>query len=308
MRFAVTGATGFVGTEVLRQLAQAGHTAIPLTRRRSGLPGEIVVGDLGTGPLDAKALAGVEAVVHLAARTHVLDETAADPLEAYRRINVDGTQALLDAAVAAGVGRFVFVSSIKAVAERSEAGHPIAPDTVPHPEDAYGITKLEAEARVRQAGERGGIEVVILRPPLVYGPGVKANFSRLIKLIQSGMPLPFGGIRNRRSIVDVANLAAAIVCAGTAEGAAGRTLMVADATLSTPELIRAIADAAGVSCRLVPVPPAALRFLGTISGRGAEMQRLCGSLEIDVAQTGPALGWRPIRSLNEGLRAMVAEA
>lgn len=305
MRIAVSGANGFVGRSLLARLG-AGVEAVPLVRRASGLPGEVIVGDLGHEALPTDVLNEVDAVIHLAARTHVMAETAADPDAEYRRTNVAGTSALIDAAMASGVKRFVFISSIKAVAERSLPGSPIGPDTPPRPEDAYGRTKLEAERIVQQRCTEAGMEWSILRPPLVYGPGVKANLERLVRLVSRGLPLPLGSIDNRRSMVEVRNLADAVILAARNPGVSGQAFMVSDITLSTPSLVRAIGDALDSPARLLPVPPEVLRFVGKVARRSAMIDRLCGSLELDPRKTHAILGWEPAVAFTDSLAEIVA--
>lgn len=293
MKIAVTGANGFVGQAVLANLAARGIEAIPVVRRSSGIVGERVVGDLAGGGVSVDAIRGAKAVIHLAARTHVMDDPAIDAWPEYRKTNVEGTARLLDAAVAAGVERFVFMSSVKAVGEWSEPGLPLAPATMPRPEDAYGRSKLEAEALVKERCEAAGLDWAILRPPLVHGPGAKGNLNRLARLVARGIPLPLASIRNARSIVSVTNLADAAVTACLADGARGRILHIADLTLSTPELVRAIARSEGAKVRLVPVPAWLLQAAGRLAGRSAEISRLTGSLELDTASSERAMGWAP---------------
>lgn len=293
MKVAITGANGFVGQAVYRRMQADGHVPLAIVRAPSGISGEVVSGDLAQARFVPGQLDGIDAVIHLAARTHVMDETAPDALGAYRAANVEGTRAILDAAIAAGAKRFVFMSSVKAMGERTQPGAPFTPETTPRPEDAYGVSKLEAETLVRERCEAAGVEWTILRPPLVHGPGVKANFARLVALVARQLPLPLGSLRNRRSIVHVDNLAAAAVQACQAPGAANRLLLIADATLSTPELIRAIATAAGVRARLVQIPPMLLNLAGRLTGKQAMVERLCGSLELDVAASWEALGSTP---------------
>lgn len=293
MKIAVTGANGFVGKAVLANLEDRGIAAIPLVRRPSGIAGECVVGDLADGAISGDDISGAKAVIHLAARTHVMDDAATDPWAEYRRTNVEGTARLLDAAVAAGVERFVFMSSVKAVGEWSLPGEPLAPGTSPRPEDAYGVSKLEAEALVRERCEVAGMDWVILRPPLVHGPGVKGNLNRLARLVARGIPLPLASIRNSRSIVSVANLADAAVAACMADGACGRILHIADLSLSTPELVRAIARSERVKARLLPVPAWLLQAAGRLAGRSDEVSRLTGSLELETAPSQREMGWTP---------------
>lgn len=301
MKIAVSGANGFVGRSVLSELAANGHVAVPLVRRASDLAGEVITGDLSDGYLSAANIAGCDVIIHLAARTHVMKEMASDPMAEYRRINVEGTDRLLDAAIEAGVRRFVYMSSVKAIGESSLPGQPLGPDTPPRPEDAYGHSKLEAEALIKERCEAAGMEWVIVRPPLVYGPGVKANFERLVAWVHRGIPLPFARIDNRRSFVDVRNLADATVLAATIDAAAGEAFMVCDTTLSTPQLTRAIGTAISRPPRLIPVPPSLLRFAARITGTGPAIDRICGSLELDATQAIDILGWQPRRSFETSL-------
>jgi nucleoside-diphosphate-sugar epimerase len=293
MKIAVSGANGFVGRRVLQWIERAGHVAVPLVRKSSGLPAEVVVGDLGVSALPDTALAGADAVIHLAARTHIVRDAAVDPVAVYRHSNVASTAHLLDAAFAAGVTRFVYISSIKASGEWTLPGAPFTADTPPRPEDAYGTSKLEAEELVRTRCAEADVTWTILRPPLVHGAGAKGNLDLLIRAVASGIPLPFAGLNNRRSMVHVDNLADAIGRAATMEAAAGQILLVSDMTLSTPELTRAIATALGRRARLVPVPGWAARIIGRLTGRQTQIDRLWGSLEIDPAHASTVLGWHP---------------
>jgi nucleoside-diphosphate-sugar epimerase len=247
------------------------------------------------------ALAGAGCVVHLAARTHVLHETAADPLAEYVRINVAGTRRLATQAVAAGVRRFVFMSSVKVNGERTGA-RPYTEDDEPRPEDAYGISKWQAEQELARTAAGTPLETVVLRPPLVYGPGVKGNFLRLLGLIARGVPLPFASLDNRRSLVHAGNLCAAVLAALTAPHAAGRTFLVADGEdVSTPALVRGIAAALAVKPRLLPCPPVVLRALAAALGRAGEAARLTGSLQVDASRIRRELAWQPPHTLAQGL-------
>ena len=305
----VTGATGFVGRRLVTALVDRGERVrVAVRTPQTALAGveTAVVGDIHGHTDWGAALAGVSRVFHLAARTHVLADTAADPLREYRRINTEGTARLATAAARAGVRRLVYLSSIKVNGESTEAG-PYTEASPPQPEDAYGRTKWEAERALRGVEQHLGLEAVVLRPPLVYGPGVKANFLKLIGLVARGVPLPLGAVRNRRSLVYVDNLVDALVLAGTHAAAAGRTFLVSDAEdVSTPELVRALAAALGVRPRLLPIPPALLRAAGRVLGRDAQVKRLTGSLQVDTTLIRDTLGWRPPRTLEDGLAATVA--
>ena len=299
----VTGTTGFVCSALLGALH--GRTVRRALRRATAdtLPGNAVVGDIGPDADWQAALQGISCVVHLAARTHVLDERSSDPLAAYRQINVEATRHLAQQAAAAGVRRFVFLSSIKVNGE-STAERPFTPDDTPQPLDAYGISKCEAEDALRRIGADTGMEIVILRPPLVYGPGVKGNFLRLLQAVARGTPLPLASICNQRSLVYVGNLAEAIITCIDAPDAAGKTWLVSDGEdVSTPILIRKLAAALGKPPRLLPCPPALLRCAATLFGKQAAVMRLTGSLAVDSSALRQELGWQPRYSLDQGLNA-----
>lgn len=293
MKFAITGATGFVGSEILRQARRSGHEAVPIVRQLAGLPGEVVAGDLSVAPAAGAledALGGCSAVVHLAARTHVTHETAPDVDDLYYRVNVAGTAALLDAAIASSIVRFVFMSSIKAVGEYSDPGSPLAPDTLPRPEDAYGRSKLAAEALVRERCDAAGIEWTIIRPPLVYGSRAKGNLDRLGGLVRRRVPLPFGAVGNARSMVSARNLAAGTIMALTSPTSVGRILHLADLTLSTGDLVREVGKSLGTEVTLVRVAPWLMNLAASALGRGEDARRLLGSLEVDSRESWKALG------------------
>ncbi len=230
-----------------------------------------------------------------------MDETSGDPLAAYRQVNVEGTECLARQAAAKGVQRLVFLSSVKVLGEETDV--PYSEQNLPGPQDPYGVSKLEAENILQQIAEETGLEVVIIRPPLVYGPGVKANFRKLLGMIQRGLPLPFAGINNRRSLIYLGNLIDVIITCATHPKAAGNTFMVSDGEdISTPELIRRIAHALGVSARLFPVPLSLMRLAGKLVGRSAAVNRLTGSLTVDSSKIRRELGWEPPFTMEEGLR------
>jgi len=303
----ITGATGFVGQALVAALnLQPGMVKRALRQAAAGATAkDAIVGDIGPDTDWRRALQDVGCVVHLAARTHMLDERSADPLAVYRRINVLGTAALARQAAAAGVRRFVFLSSVKVNGE-STAAQPFAEDDEPHPLDAYGISKREAEDVLRRIGAETGMETVILRPPLVYGPKVKGNFLRLLRLIERGIPMPLASVNNRRSLIGVANLADAIVASINAPAAAGKTYLVSDGEdVSTPELITRLARAMGRTPRLLPCPVALLTLGATLLGKRAAAMRLTGSLQVDSNRIRRELGWQPRYSLDQGLNATV---
>jgi len=264
-----------------------------------------VVGEIDGTTDWREALHGVHAVVHLAARVHVMRDVAADPLAQYRAVNVDGTLNLARQAAAAGVRRFVFISSIKVNGEERAAAYTEA-DT-PAPEDAYALSKWEAEQGLRQIAAQTGLEVVILRPPLVYGPGVGANFLALMHAVARGIPLPLGAIDNRRSLIFVGNLADAILCCLEHPAAAGKTFLISDGEdVSTPALVRRMAAALGRPARLVALPIPVLRAAAALVGKSALAIRLLDSLTIDGTAIRHTLGWSPPFTLDEGLRETAA--
>jgi nucleoside-diphosphate-sugar epimerase len=303
LRVLVTGAAGFVGTALCAALPEQGfhvRRAVRAAARESG--DAVAVGNIDAFTDWSTALQGVDAVVHLAALTHRVGATAKEHLGDYRRINVAGTRRLAEQAVAAGVRRFVFMSSIKVNGE-STGNEPFRETDTPAPQDAYGITKLEAEQALSTFARESTIDVVVLRPPLVYGPGVKGNFLRLMRLIGHGVPLPLASVRNRRSLIYVDNLADAVIAALRAPHAAGRTYLVSDGVaLSTPDLLRRIGRALGRNARLMPCPPVLLRAAGTLMGRSDEIARLTGSLEVDSTRIGRELGWRAPHPPEHGFR------
>lgn len=242
-------------------------------------------------------------MVHAAARVHVMDDRASDPLAEFRRINVQGTLNLARQAAAAGVRRFVFISSIKVNGEATKLGIPFSADDIPAPLDPYGVSKMEAEQGLREIAAQTGMEVVIIRPPLVYGPGVKANFRAMMHWLTRGVPLPLGAIHNRRSLVALDNLVDLIVSCLDHPAAANQTFLVSDGEdLSTTQLLRRMGRALGKPVRLIPVPPALIKVGATLMGKRAVAQRLCDSLQVDISKTRQLLGWSPLLSVDEGLK------
>lgn len=301
----VTGATGFVGRSLLSELERRGCSAIPVVRRAIDLTHEVVLPDIHALTDWREALDNCHAVVHLAARVHVMDDTAQDPLALYRATNTDGTLNLARQAAKAGVKRFVFVSSVKVNGEGRDA--PYRETDMPAPEDAYAISKWEAERGLWQIAQETGLEVVVLRPPLVYGPGVKANFRRLLDAVARGWPLPLGAIRNRRSLLYLGNFVDAIQVCVEHPAAAGKTFLIDDGEpVSTPELVRAVAHAMGRPARLLPVPVGVLEFAGALLGKRAAVARLTGSLWVDSSLIRTSLSWVPPYTLRQGLDATVA--
>ena len=303
----VTGANGFVGHELCRGLIRRQYSVRAMVRGKSTteVPGcvDINIEDIGPGTNLVDALQNVDVIIHLAARVHVMHDTETDPLTAFRSVNVAGTLNLARQAAAAGVKRFVFISSVKVNGEATLPGRSFTADDVPAPLDPYGITKMEAEQGLRQVATDAGMDVVIIRPPLVYGPGVKANFAALMRAVQRGWLLPLGAIHNQRSLVALDNLVDFIVTCITHPAAANQTFLVSDGQdLSTTELVRGMARAAGVPARLLPVPVWALQAAGRMLGKGDAVQRLCGNLQVDSCKARNLLGWMPPVSVDEGLR------
>lgn len=300
---AVTGANGFVGAAVVAALARSGRDVRPIGRRPHA--GMVAVGDIGPDTDWSQALQGVTSVIHCAARVHVMKETQADALAAFRSVNVGGTRRLAEQAALAGVQRIVFVSSVKVHGESTQPGAPFHATDTPTPQDAYGQSKWEAEQALWAVCRATGLQGVVVRPPLVYGPGVRANMARLMKLVASGVPLPLGGIRNRRSLIALDNLSDLLVCCSEHAAAVGRSFLASDGDdLSTPDLIRQMARAMGRSARLVPVPVGLLRLGGRLTGLRAEVGRLVDSLQVDVTPTREAMNWTPPQSVLEGLQKM----
>jgi nucleoside-diphosphate-sugar epimerase len=307
---AVTGASGFVGRFLCRQLADRGAEVAALVRRPASAPAAVasehVVGDLEALPSLGQALQGIETVVHLAGRAHVMRESADDPEQAYLRANAEAGAHLAAQAVAAGVRRVVFLSSVKVNGERTRA-RPFVETDPPAPEDAYGRSKLAGERALWRIAEDTGLEVVIIRPPLIYGPGVKANYLRLMRLADSGLPLPLRSVSNRRSMVSLWNLCDLIAAAAVHPAAAGETFLVSDQhDLSTPELVAALAAALGKRARLMPFPVSALRLIGRGVGQGGTVERLTDSLVVDSGKATRLLGWRPGCSVTEGIERTAA--
>lgn len=305
-RVLVTGANGFVGRAVCRALLQRGDSVVGLVRRA-----QTTVEGVREWLFDANDFEGMDArwplamqcdaVVHLAARVHVMQDTLADPLAAYRATNVEGALRVARAARRAGAHRFVFVSSVKAVGEGSD-GRPLTETDPAAPSDPYGISKLEAERALLAYGRESGLEIVIVRPPLVYGPGVRANFLQLMNAIARGIPLPLGAIAARRSLVFVDNLADALVHCTTDPRAIGETFHVTDGRdLSVAELARLLAMQLHVPARLVPVPVGVLRLAGRLTGRSAQIDRLIGELRLDSSHLRERLGWYPPHTVEHGL-------
>ena len=302
----VTGATGFVGRHLCEKLMPSFclvRGALRIAESAANLPAGVQAAQIeAIGPATdwSETLAGIDIVIHLAARVHVMDDSSKDPLGAYRHVNVAGTENLARQAAAGGVRRLVFISTVKVHGEERDVSYSEENDL--SPKDPYGVSKLEAETVLHRVAEETGLEVVIIRPPLVYGPGVKANFLRLLGVVERGIPLPFASINNRRSMVYLGNLVEAISICATHPKAAGQVFLVSDCDdVSTAELIRRIAIALGREPRLMHFPPNLIRLAGRLLGKTNAVDRLLGSLTIDSSKIKRELGWQPPYTMIEGI-------
>jgi nucleoside-diphosphate-sugar epimerase len=304
----LSGSEGFVGSAVRQQLsADTDYVLTTVSRRPLTQPRDRhFVVDLDGASDCQQILQNIDVVIHTAARVHMMNDQAADPLAEFRRVNTDATLQLARQAAAAGVKRFIFLSSIKVMGETHAPGAPFSSKQQPVPVDPYGLSKFEAEQGLLQLAKTTGMEVVIIRPPLVYGPGVKANFQQLIALTARQWPLPIGAVRNQRSMVALANLVDLIVCCIRHPAAANEVFLVSDGRdLSTPELVRAIAKAMAKTTYLLPIPPVLLRLAGWMTGRSAVIERLTGSLQLDISHTRQTLNWQPPSTIEEELQRTV---
>ncbi len=306
----LTGATGFLGSALAARLKATKSDKIqyivkPVIRNPHsvGAPDDSVIRELTVSTDWLPVLVDQHVVVHTAARVHVMNHQSDDPLLEYRKVNVDGTLNLARQAAEAGIRRFIFVSSIKVNGEQTTLDQSFTADQVPAPQDAYGISKLEAERALQGLAKETGMEVVIIRPPLVYGPGVKGNFAMMIKLLDKRLPLPLGAINNKRSLVALDNLVDLIITCINHPAAANQVFLAGDGKdLSTSELLREIGKAMGKPARLIPVPSGLLMFGAGLLGKKAIAQRVLGSLQVDNSKARNLLGWEPPISVEEGLR------
>ncbi|AAZ28046.1 UDP-glucose 4-epimerase family protein [Colwellia psychrerythraea] len=310
MKIAITGATGFLGKPLTKELSErfCDDSIAPILRNLSQEFNNvncIVVGDIGPMTDWSNKLEDIGCVIHCAARVHVMNEKNEDPLDAFREVNVRGTLVFAKAAAKSGVKRFIFVSSIKVNGESTTSKKPYKNSDEPSPKDPYGISKSEAEAGLKLIADETGMEVVIIRPPLVYGPGVKANFAAMLKFASTGIPLPFGCIsHNKRSMVYVENLISLIVECIDNPNAANNTFLVSDDNdLSTKEFVNGLSAGLGKSGLMLPVPNALFSIAGKVLGKSAVIDRLCGSLQVDINHTKDTLSWQPPYSVVEGFAA-----
>ncbi len=303
----VTGANGFVGCSLCAALVNSGQTVVAAARHSSpervpGITNFLVINTLDSNTDWQNGLHGCDTVIHLAARVHVMNDPVADPLTEFFKVNVDGTLNLARQAAATGVRRFIFISSIKVNGESTVLGQPFSPDDVPEPQDPYSISKYEAEQGLRRLAAETQMEVVIIRPPLVYGPGVKANFQNMMRWLKRGLPLPLGAIHNKRSLLALDNLVDLISICIDHKDAANQTFLASDGEdLSTTELLRRMAHMLGKTVLLIPVPPLFLEAGFSFLGKNNMAQRLCASLQADISKTQTLLGWTPPISVDEGL-------
>ena len=310
MTILLTGANGFVGSALSKKFLDSKINYLAALRtiaEKNDRSAKIAVGDI-TSRTDWKlALKDIKCVVHLAARVHVMRDTSVEPLFEFRRVNVEGTRNLALQAIEAGVKRVIYLSSIKVNGELTQPNSCFTSGDSVNPQDPYGISKWEAEQALHQISAETGLEVVIIRPPLIYGPNSKGNFSSMVKWLRRGVPLPFGSIDNRRSLVGLDNLCDLISRCVDHPAAAGQTFMVSDdEDLSTTELLKRTSLAMGIKSRLINVPQPLLQFSAGIFGSDDFAQRLFGSLQVDIAKTKDILNWVPPLSVDEGLKLAVS--
>jgi nucleoside-diphosphate-sugar epimerase len=306
VKFLVTGANGFVGKALCAELLRQGETVRAAVRSANATVEDVEMAVVGSidGDTDwADALRGADVVIHLAARVHVMKDTAVDPLAEFFKVNLYGTSNLAQQAACAGVKRLVYVSSVKVNGEQTTEAQPFAESEEPNPQDPYAISKWRAEQDLQRIAQETGLEVVIVRPPLVYGPGVKGNFISLLAAIDRGIPLPLAGANNVRSLVYVDNLADALIACATHPAAAGQTYLVSDGDdVSTAILVEKIARALGRNSRAFYFPLALLRAMAAALGRAERVDRLFGSLRVNDEKLRRELCWSPPYKLEQGLR------
>lgn len=307
MKILVTGANGFIGRELCNALIEKGYIVRGTVRSKESaesLPDNVepvIIGPIGPDTYWSDALKEIDVIIHLAARVHVMNETAPDPLAAFRQVNTQGTEHLARTASSVGVQRLVYISSVKVNGDgRIE---PYAVQDEPDPQDPYAVSKYEAEQALHRIAGETGMEIVVIRPPLVYGHGVGGNFLRLLEAVHRGIPLPFASINNLRSFIYLGNLVDSIITCINHSKASGQTYLVSDGEdVSTPELIKRLAKALGVTECLFPFPSFLFRLLGKLTGRADEAKRLIGSLVVDSTKIRTDLGWKPPYTMEQGLK------
>lgn len=303
----VTGATGFVGSVLMTELKKCSSVKVISAVRKLNTSMDddtIVVGDIDGSTDYSAAINGVDVVIHCAARAHIMRDKSSEPLVEYRKVNFDGTLNLAKQAIKTGVKRFVFVSSIKVNGEHSPLGKPFKHGDISNPLDDYGVSKSETELQLIELSNATGLEVVIIRPTLVYGPGVKANFASLMNLVSKGIPLPFGYItQNKRSLVSVTNLVDLIITCIDHPKAANQVFLVSDDhDVSTSEMVCEMAKALGKPTWQLPVPVWCYKLVGKLFNKSAVVDRLTGSLQVDITHTKETLGWAPPQTLPDGFK------
>jgi len=307
MKFMISGAGGFVGRALCAELFRRGQSVSAAVRSdKSSIKNTevIIVGAIDSKTKWADALCDVDVVIHLAARVHVMREKAADPLAEFLQVNLHGTSNLARQAACFGVKRFVYVSSVKVNGEQTSATQSFTELDEPSPQDFYSISKWQAEQALWRIAQETGLEIVVVRPPLVYGPGVKGNFAQMLAVIAKRFPLPLASVYNRRSLIYVENLVDALIVCATHPVAAGQTYLVCDGEdISTPDLLRQLGDAMGCPAHILPFPPSWLRMLGKLSGKSEQVERLLGSLQVDSGKIRRDLNWFPPYTLQQGLQA-----
>ncbi len=312
MNILITGASGFVGQSLTQVLLQQGHL-VTATYRNNELSQHKHLRSIRIESIDARTswkdvLEGIDVVVHLAARVHVMRDQAPNPLAEFRKVNVEGTARLAQEALRAGVKRFIYMSSVKVNGEFTQLGKPFAETDAEAPQDDYGRSKYEAEITLKKICQNGEMNYVIVRPPLIYGPGVKANFASMVRAVSLRLPLPFGCINNQRSLIDLQNLVAFISCCISNAQASNQIFLVSDGQdVSTTTLLKSCADALKVPVRLIPVPQWLLERALCLIGKRGLAQRLCGNLQVNITKARILLGWVPPVSVESALQAMMAE-
>jgi len=309
MKILVTGASGFIGTQLSETLANSGHQVRCTARSlapNSSTTCEVITCDLESADNLDHLTVGCDAIVHLAGRAHVMSDDPATSESLYLSANVAVTKKLAQSASRTGVKRMVLMSSVKVNGESTNIDTPFTSQDTPNPQDPYGRSKTQAEQALWEVASSSGLEGVVIRPPLVYGPGVRANFASLIGIVNRGIPLPLGSIQNKRSFISIDNLINSIATALQSSNASGQTFLVSDGNdLSTPDLIRSIASALHKSPLLIPFPPALLKLAATTAGKRGAYDRLCGSLTVDIASTKQNLSWTPPFTVQDSLQRTV---
>jgi len=311
-KFLVTGSSGFIGSRLCSTMATKGFSIRAVKRNEDSILPScckdfVLIGERASSAEWSLALNGIDVIIHLAGRAHVMKEDHESPLEEYRRINVEGTRKIVEAAANKSIKRIIYLSTIKVNGE-STAGKPFDESDLPEPQDAYARSKFEAEECMKEISEMHGIEFVVLRSPLVYGPGVKGNLLKLMKYIKRGMPLPLGGLENKRSMISLDNLVDALILSGTRAECAGHTFLISDGNdLSTTQLVRTIATAMDRNIRLMPYPKALFSIASWLRPSFRSLsERLAGSLVVNSSKFRRMLQWTPPQTIADGVEDMVA--